>query len=246
MSRKTGYQSKLTSPEEAVQVIKSGDLVYIPAPPQPSAVMQALADRRDELRNVKVCIDSHVFDPGWLQPGWGDSFYIVTEQFLGLGIDAYNDHIIDYSPLLNTTRIPSLLAKGVTKPIDVILILVSPPDDNGFCSFGYAPWDKAKLASLSKVVVAQVDETQIRTHGSNYIHVDDIDMIVEHTDPLLSDEEAAQTIKRRSRPQCRLTPYNPSPQTEPRRTYPIPASISSPFTQTGASLRLPHGLDRAP
>ena len=194
MSRKTGYQSKLTSPEDAVRVIKSGDLVYIPAPPQPSVIMQALTDRRDELRNVKVCIDSHVFDPGWLQPGWGDSFYIVTEQFLGLGIDAYNDHLIDYSPLLNTTRIPSLMAKGVPRPIDVILILVSPPDANGFCSFGYAPWDKAKLASLSKVVLAQVDETQIRTHGSNYIHVDDIDMMVEHTDPLLSDEEAAQTI----------------------------------------------------
>ena len=229
MSRKTGYQSKLTSPEEAVQVVKSGDLVYIPAPPQPSTIMQALADRRDELRNVKVCIDSHVFDPGWLQPGWGDSFYIVTEQFLGLGIDAYNDHLIDYSPLLNTTRIPSLMAKGVPKPIDVILILVSPPDTNGFCSFGYAPWDKAKLASLSKVVLAQVDETQIRTHGSNYIHVDNIDMMVEHTDPLLSDEEAAQTINAAPDPNVGSLLTAPSPQTEPRRAHPISASIGSPF-----------------
>ena len=221
MSRKTGYQSKLTSPEEAVRVVKSGDLVYIPAPPQPSAIMQALADRRDELRNVKVCIDSHVFDPGWLQPGWGDSFYIVTEQFLGLGIDAYNDHLIDYSPLLNTTRITSLMAKGVPKPIDVLLILVSPPDANGFCSFGYAPWDKAKLASLSKVVLAQVDETQIRTHGSNYIHVDDIDMMVEHTDPLLSDEEAAQTINAAPDPNVRslLTALLPKLSPDERTRY---------------------------
>ena len=115
MSRKAGYQAKLTTPEEAAGVVKSGDLVYIPAPPHPQVLIQALADRRDELHDVKVCIDSHVFDPGWLQPGWGDSFYIVTEQFLGLGIDAYNDHHIDYSPLLNTTRIPSLMAKGVPK-----------------------------------------------------------------------------------------------------------------------------------
>ena len=194
MSRKAGYQAKLTTPEEAAGVVKSGDLVYIPAPPHPQVLIQALADRRDELHDVKVCIDSHVFDPGWLQPGWGDSFYIVTEQFLGLGIDAYNDHHIDYSPLLNTTRIPSLMAKSDQEPIDVLFILVSPPDTNGFCSFGYAPWDKAKLAKLSKVVLAQVDETQIRTHGSNYIHVDNIDMIVEHTDPLLSEEEATQTI----------------------------------------------------
>ena len=35
MSRKTSYQSKLTSPEEGIRVVKSGDLIYIPAPPQP-------------------------------------------------------------------------------------------------------------------------------------------------------------------------------------------------------------------
>ena len=238
MSRKTGYQSKLTSPEEAVRVVKSGDLVYIPAPPHPQVLIQALADRRYELRNVKVCIDSHVFDPGWLQPGWGDSFYIVTEQFLGLGIDAYNDHFIDYSPLLNTTRIPSLMAKGVPKPIDVILILVSPPDSNGFCSFGYAPWDKAKLASLSKIVLAQVDETQIRTHGSNYIHVDDIDMIVEHTDPLLSEEEANQTIYSSSEPDVRslLTTLLPKMSLDERTRYlPQLAVLTAKQVRTFAS-----------
>ena len=184
----------VTTAEEAVSVVKSGDLVYIPAPPHPHVLIQALADRKDELRDVKVCIDSHTFDPGWLQPGWGDSFHVVTEQFLGLGIDAYAAKYIDYSPLLNTTRIPSLLATGEEKPIDVLLVLVSGPDVNGFCSFGYAPWDKARLAQLSKTVIAQVDETQIRTHGSNYIHVDDIDALVHHTDPLLSDEEAADII----------------------------------------------------
>ena len=93
MSWQAVYQSRLTSPEEAAGIVKSGDLVYVPAPPHPRVVIQALADRRDELQDVKVCIDSHVFDPGWLQPGWGDSFHIVTEQFLGLGIEAYNDRL---------------------------------------------------------------------------------------------------------------------------------------------------------
>ena len=75
--------------------------------------LQALADRRQELQGVKVCIDSHVFDPRMAcSRGWGDSFHIVTEQFLGLGIEAYNDRLIDYSPLLNTTRIPSIEALG--------------------------------------------------------------------------------------------------------------------------------------
>ena len=178
-----------------MRIVQSGDLVYVPAPPHPQALIQALADRRLELRDVKVCIDSHVFDPGWLQPGWGDSFDIVTEQFLGLGIEAYNDRLIDYSPLLNTTRVPSLVVTGNIKPIDVLLLLVSGPDENGFCSFGYAPWDKARLAQLSKTVIAQVDEAQIRTHGANYIHVSDLDMVVEQTDSLLTDEEVSQVLE---------------------------------------------------
>ena len=150
MSWQAVYQSRLTSPEEAAGIVKSGDLVYVPAPPHPRALIQALAERRSELQDVKVCIDSHVFDPGWLQPGWGGSFHIVTEQFLGLGIEAYNDRLIDYSPLLNTTRVPSIESLGGEKPIDVLLVLVSSPDEGGFCSFGYAPWDKARLPASRK------------------------------------------------------------------------------------------------
>ena len=221
MSWKEVYQSRLTSPEEAASIVKSRDLVYIPAPPHPQPLIQALADRRDELQDVKVCIDSHVFDPGWLQSDWGDSFHIVTEQFLGLGIEAYNDRLIDYSPLLNTTRIPSLVAMGEAKPIDVLLIVVSGPDENGMCSFGYAPWDKARLAQLSKKVVAQVDESQIRTHGANYIHVNDLDMIIEHTDSLLTDEQGSQVIESSPDPEVRslLTALLPKISPEERARY---------------------------
>lgn len=203
MAWKEVYESRLTTAEEAVRVVKSNTILYVPAPPHPQLLLQALARRRDELRNVKVCIDSHVFDPGWLQPGWSDSFNIVTEQFLGIGVEAYNDRLIDYSPLLNTTRIPSIEALGGSRPIDVLLILVSGPYENGFCSFGYAPWDKAGLARLSKLVVAQVDESQIHTHGRNFIHVSDIDLFVEYTAPLLSNQEVTQTISSTPDPDVR-------------------------------------------
>ncbi len=221
MAWKEVYESRLTSAEGAARVVKSGDLAYVPAPPHPQLILQALADRRDELHDVKVCIDSHVFDPGWLQSDWGDSFHIVTEQFLGLGIEAYNDRLIDYSPLLNTTRIPSIEALGGVKPIDVLMVLVSSPDEGGFCSFGYAPWDKARLADLSKVVIAQVDESQIRTHGQNYIHVNNIDLFVEHTAPLLTGEEVSQTIKSSSDAEVRslLTDLLPKISPEEQARY---------------------------
>ena len=50
MAWKEVYESRVTTAEEAARVVKSGDLVYVPAPPQPQVVLQALADRRDELQ----------------------------------------------------------------------------------------------------------------------------------------------------------------------------------------------------
>ncbi len=69
------------------------------------------------------------------------------------------------------------------------MCVVSPPDRNGFCSFGFALWDKRNYAQRAKVVVAEVDENQIRTYGSNYIHVSEIDYFVEHTPKLIRDED---------------------------------------------------------
>ena len=49
------YNSKLTSADEAVQVIKSGDGVYIqPGCAVPFELIRAMVRRKDELRDVKI------------------------------------------------------------------------------------------------------------------------------------------------------------------------------------------------
>ena len=45
-------------------------------------------------------------------------------------------------------------------------------------------------------MVAQVDATQIRTGGTNYIHVSEIDRFVEATPQMLSPEEQAEILSR--------------------------------------------------
>ena len=49
------YQQKLTTPEEAVKVVKSGDWVdYTWCTNHPVALDKALAGRKDELTDVKI------------------------------------------------------------------------------------------------------------------------------------------------------------------------------------------------
>ncbi len=185
------YKRRLVTAEEAVNVVNSGDVVFFSMSPQPGPLIYALAARREELQAVRVHCDAPVYDPGWLQPGWQDSFFIVVEQILGdLARAAYDQRIVDYIPMIFSTQFkPYRRASHNGKPIDVLMLVVSPPDKNGFCSFGGYLWNKHSLMKQAKRVVAQVDETQIRTYGTNYAHVSEFDYFVEYTPPVMTEEE---------------------------------------------------------
>lgn len=63
---------------------------------------------------------------------------------------------------------------------DVLFTEVSPPDENGYCSFGASVWGKKRAVECAKLVLAEVNKNLIRTYGENYVHVSEIDYFVEH------------------------------------------------------------------
>lgn len=64
---------------------------------------------------------------------------------------------------------------------DVLLIELSPPDEQGFCSFGASVWGKKKAVQSAKIAIAEINKSFIRTYGDNNIHVSEIDYFVEQT-----------------------------------------------------------------
>jgi acyl-CoA hydrolase len=68
--------------------------------------------------------------------------------------------------------------------IDVALIHVSPPDRNGFCSFGTSVDIARSAVHHAKYVIAQVNRQMPRTHGDGIIHINDIHTLVEIDEPL--------------------------------------------------------------
>ena len=69
------YKRKLVSAEEAAKVVKSGDRVALPFA-HPAQVPLALGKRKDEVQNVYLEINAPSVDPGWLQPGWDENFFV--------------------------------------------------------------------------------------------------------------------------------------------------------------------------
>jgi acyl-CoA hydrolase len=103
--------------------------------------------------------------------------------FIGANVrEAINDGRADYTPIY-LSEIEELFETGAM-PLDVALLELSPPDAHGFCSFGVGVDTSLTAAKLARFVVAQVNDQMPRTYGDSFIHVSDIDAIVESSRPL--------------------------------------------------------------
>ena len=93
---------------------------------------------------------------------------------------------------MNISDVPRLF-KSRKLPIDVALIQVSPPDDFGWMSLGISVDVTQAAASSAHTVIAQVNPRMPRVMGRSFIHVNDVDCIVEHDEELLTIETAPRS-----------------------------------------------------
>jgi acyl-CoA hydrolase len=177
------YRSKLQSLGDAVQKIDSGDRVYYAGNAAiPQALVRALAERKDELENVQL---NHVLligqDP-LSQPGMASSFR-HNSLFVGpADRKAVNEGRGDYVPIF-LHQIPRLFREGIV-PLDVAMVQCSPPDEHGFMSMGVETLASIAACQTAKIVIAQVNDKMPRVLGDSFLHVNRVDAIVEHTEPL--------------------------------------------------------------
>ena len=190
------YQQKLISIVAAAGLVKSGDHIFIPNG-YGGEIPYALAERSDELRDVKVEICAPAYDPGWLSEGMEDAFQVIARSYLHLGRVGHDEGRIHYIPYTvgNFFKPYTDDVRG-RMPIDVLFMEVSPPDEKGFCSFGWVAWEKRNYSNAARTVIAEIDSNAIRTHGDTTIHVSEIDYLVDISVPPLAEDEADSVISR--------------------------------------------------
>ena len=97
--------------------------------------------------------------------------------------DAINTGLADYTPVF-LSHIPDLFRQGLI-PSNVALIQVSPPDHHGYMSLGISV-DIVKAAiEHASLIIAQVNTHMPRVHGNTFVHIQDIDFLIPHDEPLL-------------------------------------------------------------
>ena len=183
MSWELEYKMKLRTADEALRCVQSGMRVYIqPGCAEPETLVEALMRRAPEVEDVEIV---HMMTMGaapYVAPAMAGHFR-HNAMFIGGNVrEAINDGRADYTPIY-LSEIEELFEGGIM-PIDVALLQLSPPDPHGFCSFGVGVDTSLTAAKCARYVVAQINDQMPRTYGDSFIHVTDLDAIVDSCRPL--------------------------------------------------------------
>jgi len=179
------YKKKLTTAEDAVSIIESGNRIYISgnaATPYP--LVKALAARKDSLRNVNVVHVLLLGDDPLSAPGM-EGHFRHKSLFVGpADRKAVNEGKADYFPIF-LYEIPGLFYHGTgTLPLDFAIIQTTPPDAHGFLSFGVEDLATKAAAENAKKLIVQVNDKMPRTLGDCFVHVSKATKVVETSEEL--------------------------------------------------------------
>lgn len=174
---------KLTTADDAVKTIKSGDRIFIQSvAAAPQTLIKAMCGRASELSNIEIY---HLHTEGeapYVAPDCAGSFH-TNALFVGANVrKAIASGEADFIPSF-LSEVPLLFRRQIL-PIDVALIHVSPPDRHGFCSLGTSVDVSLAGVQSAQTVIAQINPKMPRTHGDGLINIRHIDYAVEVTDDL--------------------------------------------------------------
>lgn len=188
---------KIVTAEKAMQAIKShDDVVLANFCGEPRLLPMALMNRAHELLGVRIFHYAAFgpFQDRYLEPGMEKHIRCAT-AFCGRRKSVrqlLNEGRADFYPVTFGDT-PRLLREGDFRS-DVLLLTVSPPGRDGYCSLGVSvDYAQGAIERPPRVVIAEVNPNMPKTHGRSFIHVSKIDYIIEVDQPLYELEQSPIT-----------------------------------------------------
>jgi acyl-CoA hydrolase/ribosomal protein S18 acetylase RimI-like enzyme len=189
------YPEKRCSAGEAIEMIRPGQRVFIGSSAgEPQHLVRALSEEAQRLVDIEIVrlLSLEKTPLTLIASKSGDqalnirSFYAGSAKPSGLARNAR------FITPLNLSAVPRLF-KSRRLPIHVALIQVSPPDDFGWMSLGVSVDITLAAAQSADRVIAQVNAKMPRVLGRSFIHVDEVDSIVEYDEQLITADQPAES-----------------------------------------------------
>jgi acyl-CoA hydrolase/GNAT superfamily N-acetyltransferase len=182
------YLQKRRSAREAISRINAGQRVFIGTScGEPQHLVKELAAQSGNFTDIEVVrLLSLETAPLTLMANEKSSnAFTIRSFYSGSGIPrALSKNRRFFTPI-NLSAVPYLFMSRQI-PIHVALIQVSPPDDFGWMSLGISVDVTLSAALSADLVIAQVNPRMPRVLGRSFIHMDDVDVVVEYEEDLLT------------------------------------------------------------
>lgn len=186
--------TRYTSAAEAAKLIQSHSSVYIQGSTSiPEVLVQAMTDRADELTDVTVYSGFAVgrADAPYCKPEYKDTF-LVNSLFVANNIRRWLAEGYGQAIPAFLGEIPGLFRDG-TLPVDVAILNLSRPNQEGLCSYGVSADLAVSAVECAKIVIAQINPHMPFSYGDAVIPLSRVAAAVEVDDPLVEVPTATPT-----------------------------------------------------
>ncbi|MDA3898352.1 MAG: GNAT family N-acetyltransferase [Desulfobacteraceae bacterium] len=185
------YIEKRRTAEEAMQMIRSGQRVFFGsscAEPQHLAnILLQMADHFSDLEIVRLMslADSPITKLANENP-YGN--FNIRNIYHGSAAATHLASSKPYITPINISAVPGLFLKHQL-PLNAAFVQTSPPDDFGWMSLGISVDVCLAAIQSADLVVAQVNPKMPRVLGQSFVHVNDVDIVVEKEEDLLTIDD---------------------------------------------------------
>lgn len=184
------YNAHCVTVEEAVAVIKSGDLIIDGHGCGRSEIFgPALMQRADELKNVTLCTGFNMGTSLHVDPQYEGSFLHKSLFNIAPTRQAQWEGRATFVPIHFSQQERAIAAWNP----DVLFTQVTPPNEDGYVSMGISVDFTRAALDAAKTVIAQVNSNMPWIGGDALVHVSEIDFFVQE-DTLLPEIPEAMKI----------------------------------------------------
>lgn len=163
--------------EAAAALVRSGDsLVLSAGSALPRRFLDALEARAEGLEGVTVMHSRVIGELSYLAPSFDGHLRQNTVLVSHDARQAVAEGRADYTPCYLSDW-PRLIADG-TFPVDICVAQVSPPDKDGYCSFGSYLFYIAAARRAATSFIAEINDQVPWTNSPHNVHYSEIDYVI--------------------------------------------------------------------
>lgn len=177
MAWRDEYEQKLMSFADAAKLIRAGNIVYTPIGGDARSFMPAVFSRIAEIEfNVRVRACAPQAQDWFLPEYWSLPIEFSVEIFGGnLSRPALAARRADFYPQLFSNQFNLYDSRrDDQEPIDVFIAHCTPPDEDGYITFGGLPWHKGDFTRRADRTILEVSPWLPNVRTTERVHVSEV------------------------------------------------------------------------